>query len=169
MSRGREHGTKVYVGDLPREASEREIERIFRDYGRLRNVWVARNPPGFAFVEFEDFTDAQDAVRELDGTLMCGVRARVEISSGKSRQKPWLRGGARNGGARDGGRDGPGGRRAKPFDPSDRCYECGERGHYAYDCRRRNGGGPGLGRPGPRRGRSRSPSGRRSGSRSRSR
>jgi RNA recognition motif-containing protein len=30
-------------------------------------VWVARNPPGFAFVEFEDPRDAEDAVRGLDG------------------------------------------------------------------------------------------------------
>ncbi|KAH9586914.1 serine arginine-rich splicing factor, variant 3 [Schistosoma haematobium] len=104
-ARYRDVGTKVYIGDLPREASERELERIFREYGRLRNVWVARNPPGFAFVEFEDAADASDAVRELDGTVMCGVRARVELSTGKSRQKPWVRGGggARNGGGRDNG------------------------------------------------------------------
>ncbi|CAH8846077.1 unnamed protein product [Trichobilharzia szidati] len=170
-ARYRDVGAKVYIGDLPREASERELERIFREYGRLRNVWVARNPPGFAFVEFEDAADASDAVRELDGTVMCGVRARVELSTGKSRQKPWVRGGgggARNGGGRD---NGFGPRRLKPFDPADRCYECGERGHYAYDCRRR-GGGPGgqngRGRPDGRR-RSRSFSDHRSFSRSRSR
>ena len=59
---------KVYVGDLPRDASEKELERAFSYYGPLRNVWVARNPPGFAFVEFEDARDADDAVRGLDGS-----------------------------------------------------------------------------------------------------
>ncbi len=59
---------KVYVGDLPRDASEKELERAFSYYGPLRNVWVARNPPGFAFIEFEDPRDADDASRGLDGT-----------------------------------------------------------------------------------------------------
>lgn len=31
------------------------------------SVWVARKPPGFAFVDFDDRRDAQDAIRELDG------------------------------------------------------------------------------------------------------
>jgi RNA recognition motif-containing protein len=39
---------KVYVGGLNREASREEIERTFGHYGKLRNVFVARNPPGFA-------------------------------------------------------------------------------------------------------------------------
>ncbi|BHF64375.1 hypothetical protein AAHC03_04881 [Spirometra sp. Aus1] len=133
MSRSRSSLTKVYVGDLPREASEKEIGRVFDRYGAVRSVWVARNPPGFAFVEFEDAADAEDAVRDLDGSVICGVRARVELSSGKSRPKPWLRGSGRDSYGRGSGDRG----RGRPFDPNDRCYECGERGHYAYDCRRR--------------------------------
>lgn len=58
---------KVYVGGLTRNASREEIERAFGHYGKLKNVFVARNPPGFAFVEFEDSQDAEDAVRALDG------------------------------------------------------------------------------------------------------
>ena len=75
MSRYRESGldVKVYVGDLPREASEKELERHFSYYGRLRSVWVARNPPGFAFIEFEDHRDADDAVRALDGGLVTHI------------------------------------------------------------------------------------------------
>ena len=58
---------KVYVGDLPAGASRQEVEEAFRTFGYLKNVWVARNPPGFAFVEFEKPRDAKDAVQDLDG------------------------------------------------------------------------------------------------------
>ncbi|XP_014485619.1 PREDICTED: RNA-binding protein 1 isoform X2 [Dinoponera quadriceps] len=88
MSRYREWdlSCKVYVGNLGSSASKHEIESAFSKFGPLRNVWVARNPPGFAFVEFEDPRDAEDAVRGLDGTRCCGTRVRVEMSSGRSRR-----------------------------------------------------------------------------------
>ena len=56
MSRHRDWdiACKVYIGNLGNNASKYEIEDAFGKYGPLRNVWVARNPPGFAFVEFED-------------------------------------------------------------------------------------------------------------------
>ncbi len=65
---------KVYIGNLGNNASKYELEDAFSKYGPLSNVWVARNPPGFAFVEFEDPRDAEDSVRGLDGTRICGVR-----------------------------------------------------------------------------------------------
>lgn len=112
---------KVYVGDLGNSARKNEIEDSFSYYGTLRNVWIARNPPGFAFVEFEDPRDAEDAVRGLDGRTVCGRRARVELSNGKSGR---------------GFRGPPSRSRGRPFHPDDRCYECGDRGHYARDCRK---------------------------------
>lgn len=33
------------------------------------SVWVARRPPGYAFIEFDDRRDALDAIRALDGML----------------------------------------------------------------------------------------------------
>ncbi|XP_020707253.1 serine/arginine-rich splicing factor 7-like isoform X2 [Athalia rosae] len=115
---------KIYVGDLGSNATKQELEDAFTYYGPLRNVWVARNPPGFAFVEFEDPRDAEDAVRGLDGRTICGRRARVEPSNGKRLRD-------RGGPSRRGG--------GRPFHPEDRCYECGERGHYARDCPRHRG------------------------------
>ena len=69
-SRGRDSrlDCKVYVGELGYGAAKQELEDIFSRFGPLRNVWVARNPPGFAFVEFEDPRDVDDACRELDGS-----------------------------------------------------------------------------------------------------
>ncbi|CAK6974207.1 serine/arginine-rich splicing factor 3a [Scomber scombrus] len=78
---------KVYVGNLGNNGNKTELERAFGYYGPLRSVWVARNPPGFAFVEFEDPRDASDAVRELDGRTMCGCRVRVELSTGEKRSR----------------------------------------------------------------------------------
>ncbi|KAG9267059.1 serine/arginine-rich splicing factor 7 isoform X1 [Astyanax mexicanus] len=121
MSRYSRHAgeTKVYVGNLGTGAGKGELERAFGYYGPLRTVWIARNPPGFAFVEFEDPRDAEDAVRGLDGKVICGTRVRVELSTGMPRRSRYDRPPTR-----------------RPFDPNDRCYECGEKGHYAYDCHR---------------------------------
>uniref|UniRef100_A0A915LUL9 RRM domain-containing protein n=1 Tax=Meloidogyne javanica TaxID=6303 RepID=A0A915LUL9_MELJA len=75
---------KVYVGGLPEDATSEEIDDAFHKFGRIRKIWVARRPPGFAFVEFDDHRDAEDAVRALDGTRICGVKARVELSTSSS-------------------------------------------------------------------------------------
>ncbi|GAV71191.1 LOW QUALITY PROTEIN: RRM_1 domain-containing protein [Cephalotus follicularis] len=128
--------SRVYVGNLDPRVSERELEDEFRMYGVLRSVWVARRPPGYAFIEFDDRRDAMDAIRGLDGKNGW----RVELSHNS-------KGG---GGGRGGGGRGRGGEDLK-------CYECGEPGHFA-ECRLRIGSrGLGSGRrrsPSPRRRRS---------------
>lgn len=67
MARNGNLDCKIYVGNLGDQGSKGELERVFSYYGHLKNVWVARNPAGFAFVEFLDQRDAVDAVRALDG------------------------------------------------------------------------------------------------------
>ena len=79
-------GCKVYIGNLSEGASKADIEGAFSKFGPLRNVWVARNPPGFAFVEFEDGRDAEDACRHLDGTRIAGARIKAEMSHGRTRR-----------------------------------------------------------------------------------
>uniref|UniRef100_A0A914H271 RRM domain-containing protein n=1 Tax=Globodera rostochiensis TaxID=31243 RepID=A0A914H271_GLORO len=111
--RGNNVEGKVYVGGLPEDATSEELDDVFHKFGRIRKIWVARRPPGFAFVEFEDTRDAEDAVRSLDGTRICGVKARVELSTGRSRRDRDDRGGGGGGGGgyRSGGGGGGGGYR----------------------------------------------------------
>ncbi|XP_011423091.1 RNA-binding protein 1-like [Crassostrea angulata] len=113
---------KVYIGDLGYGAAKQELEDVFSRYGPIRNVWVARNPPGFAFVEFQDPRDAEDATKALDGTRVNGRRVRVEMSSGKSRWgsrgPPTRRGGGGRGSRDDRRRSrSPSPRRRSPFSP----------------------------------------------------
>lgn len=63
--------TRVYVGKLPYDTRERDIEKFFKGYGRLREVLIK---DGFAFIEFDDHRDADDAVYELNGKDFPGGR-----------------------------------------------------------------------------------------------
>eukprot|EP00200_Dunaliella_tertiolecta_P019301 CAMPEP_0202401814 /NCGR_PEP_ID=MMETSP1128-20130828/3757_1 /ASSEMBLY_ACC=CAM_ASM_000463 /TAXON_ID=3047 /ORGANISM="Dunaliella tertiolecta, Strain CCMP1320" /LENGTH=51 /DNA_ID=CAMNT_0049005695 /DNA_START=79 /DNA_END=231 /DNA_ORIENTATION=- len=48
---------RVYVGNLPPGIHEMDLEDEFSRYGKVRSVWVARKPPGFAFIEYDDVRD----------------------------------------------------------------------------------------------------------------
>ena len=59
--------SRVYVGNLSSWVSEEELENEFRGFGIIRRVWIARMPPGYAFIDFVHYKDAEKAVSELDG------------------------------------------------------------------------------------------------------
>ena len=58
---------RVYVGTLDPTVSKEQLEDEVRQFGKINDIWVARNPAGFAFVTFEDTRDAEDCVRGLTG------------------------------------------------------------------------------------------------------
>lgn len=60
----------------------------FGRFGNLRSVWVARRPPGFAFIEFEDPRDADAAVAKLDGEEKKEKRGGCERGRGARRGCP---------------------------------------------------------------------------------
>ncbi|KAL1233942.1 Serine-arginine protein [Trichinella pseudospiralis] len=72
-------GTRVYVGRIPYRATERDIEKFFRGFGRIREIFLKN---GYGFVEFEHTEDADDACYELNGREMFGERLIVEIARG---------------------------------------------------------------------------------------
>ena len=65
-------GRKLYVGNLPFETGETELQELFGRAGAVDTVRVMRDMAtgrarGFAFVEMGSDEDAQKAIHELNG------------------------------------------------------------------------------------------------------
>nr|F4JHI7.1 RecName: Full=Serine/arginine-rich splicing factor SR34B; Short=At-SR34B; Short=At-SRp34B; Short=AtSR34B; AltName: Full=SER/ARG-rich protein 34B [Arabidopsis thaliana] len=106
----------IYVGNLPGDIREREVEDLFSKYGPVVQIdlKIPPRPPGYAFVEFEDARDADDAIYGRDGYDFDGHHLRVELAHGGRRSSHDARGSysGRGRGGRGGG-DG-GGRERGP-------------------------------------------------------
>ncbi|KAJ8956392.1 hypothetical protein NQ318_015130 [Aromia moschata] len=103
---GSRNDCRIYVGNLPPDIRTKDIQDLFYKFGKVTFVDLKnRRRPPFAFVEFEDPRDADDAVHARDGYDYDGYRLRVEFPRGGGHGS--FRGG-RGGGDRAGA---PGGRR----------------------------------------------------------
>jgi len=76
---------KVYIAgaEVGRSIQKEDLEEKFGKFGRITATWVARQPPGFAFIDFEDQRDAEDAVRDMNNTVIFGCEIKVEESRGR--------------------------------------------------------------------------------------
>jgi RNA recognition motif-containing protein len=103
--------TRLYVGNLPFTVTEEELRELFGRHGAVQSVNVVTDretgrPRGFAFVQFEDPTGAEAAMRALDGSNMGGRTIRVNEAMERGRGGPGGGGGGRPGGGGGGGRGG---------------------------------------------------------------
>ncbi|CAF1680476.1 unnamed protein product, partial [Didymodactylos carnosus] len=83
----------VHVSDLTVGVSRKEVERMFAKFGPINEVWVATNPPCFAFVNFMHRSDGEQAIKELDGKVIGS--SRVGLSWARKRNYGGRRGGYR--------------------------------------------------------------------------
>jgi len=83
MNRSNSSESRLYVGNLPQHVKAREIEDVFAKYGKINDVDVKQphvgRGPAFAFLEFEDRRDAEDAIHGRDGYDFDGQRIRVQF------------------------------------------------------------------------------------------
>ena len=64
---------KIYVGNLSFSSTQEDLEGLFGRHGTVSSVNVITDretgrPRGFAFVEMESASEADDAIRALDGS-----------------------------------------------------------------------------------------------------
>jgi cold-inducible RNA-binding protein len=105
-------GRKLYVGNLPYETGETELQELFGQCGSVDTVRVMRDMAtgrarGFAFVEMTTDEEAQAAITKLNEHQLGGR----SLSVNEARPKPAYSGG---GGGGFGGGDGGGRRRSEP-------------------------------------------------------
>ena len=103
---------KLYVGNLPYEASESDLETLFAQAGTVESVNVIRDREtgrarGFAFVEMASDEEAQQAVTQLNEQPFGGRRLTVN----EARPQAPRSGG---GGGYGGGGGGRNSRRSEP-------------------------------------------------------
>ena len=89
---------KLYVGNLPFSSTEADLEELFGRHGTVQSAKIITDretgrPRGFGFVEMEEASAADDAIRALDGSDLGGRNIRVNEAQDR-------RGGGGGGGGR---------------------------------------------------------------------
>jgi len=93
----RDKNPQLYIRGFSRRTTRDDLKDAFRKYGKIREVQLKN---GYAFIEYDDYYDAEEAADRMHGKSLDGYRLTVE-PAGRDRR----RGSSRN---RDGGgRRGP--------------------------------------------------------------
>jgi len=105
---------KLFVGNLPYETMEQDLETLFGQAGQVETVTVMRDrmtgrARGFAFVEMASDDDAQKAITQLNGHQL-GGRA-LTVNEARPQAARPAGGGFGGGGGGGRGRGGQGGGR----------------------------------------------------------
>ena len=85
-------GMTLYVGNVPFEAAEVDLQVLFRAHGEVREVSLVMDQEtgrhrGFAFVEMEDAA-ARAAIDALDGGEFMGNMLRVNQARDRGARPP---------------------------------------------------------------------------------
>ena len=67
----------IYVGNIPRDSSEKEIRDAFEKFGEVLSVTLIKDKfnntlKGFGFVDMPKKEEAENAIKSLDGTMFNG-------------------------------------------------------------------------------------------------
>ncbi|KAF2500141.1 hypothetical protein BU16DRAFT_534768 [Lophium mytilinum] len=76
--------TRLYLGNLPRNATKAEVEAHFQTHG-TGEITEIKLMNGFGFIEYKDAMDARDVVPAFHGSDFMGERLIVQFARGSRR------------------------------------------------------------------------------------
>ncbi len=93
----------IYIGNLSQEVKEEDLREAFSAFGRVESVNIIKDKftavsKGFGFVEMEAKSEAQAAMKELDGSELKGNN--IVVNEARPRSDKRRGGGNRGGGGR---------------------------------------------------------------------
>ena len=101
--------SSLFIGNISSNVSASELENEFSKYGPCKINYKG----AFAFAEFENEKDAEEAMAKLQKKNMGGRDLNIEWSKKSKKYE---------------------GSHRRSLSPRGKCYNCGRSGHYARDC-----------------------------------
>ncbi|XP_068997876.1 serine/arginine-rich splicing factor 10 isoform X2 [Embiotoca jacksoni] len=79
--------TSLFVRNIADDSRPEDLRREFGRYGPIVDVYIpldfyTRRARGFAYIQFEDVRDAEDALHNLDRKWVCGRQIEIQFAQG---------------------------------------------------------------------------------------
>ena len=119
---------QIFLAKIPHSVTEQDLEHEFKSFGHIKELKLKT---GYAFIEYDDYRDAQEAIKEKDGFKLNGSRIVVQPARGSKRDRYRSSSSSYNR-YRDNSRG-----KFRKIGPQadDICYNCEKTGHWANECR----------------------------------
>jgi hypothetical protein len=100
-ARGDDDGTSILVKNLHSVTTCSTLRVAFEKYGEIKDVYipchhVTKQPKNFAFIEFRNLREAEDAIAAMDHQKIDGMPVDVMMAKQKRKSANEMRGGLRN-------------------------------------------------------------------------
>ncbi|NET08818.1 MAG: RNA-binding protein [Merismopedia sp. SIO2A8] len=83
----------IYIGNLSFKATENDIREVFQEYGGVKRVSLPTDKDtgrvrGFAFVEMEEESQEEAAIKDLDGAEWMGRELKLNKAKPRESRRP---------------------------------------------------------------------------------